>query len=114
LKTLLSYIDIYPKLKLVADFSHFCVVSESNLQDQHDLLVKIYPNIKHIHARIGFEQSPQVNHPFAPEWKNHVTQFVHWWQEIIALKDTGVWTISLYASRAIYPKTALQPMGNKP
>ncbi|WP_298136998.1 sugar phosphate isomerase/epimerase [Flavobacterium sp.] len=75
LKTLLKYIDIYPKLKLIADFSHFCVVSESNLDDQKDLLSKIYPNIKHIHARVGFEQSPQVNNPFAPEWNTHLERY---------------------------------------
>ncbi len=58
LKTLLEYLTIYPNIKLIADFSHFCVVSESNLDDQLDLLTQIYPNISHIHARIGFEQSP--------------------------------------------------------
>lgn len=88
LKSLLNYIDIFPKLKLIADFSHFCVVSESDLHDQHDLLCKIYPNIKHIHARIGFEQSPQVNNPFAPEWKNYLEQYLSWWKEIIEIQKT--------------------------
>ncbi len=86
LKTLLRYLDTYPKLKLIADFSHFCVVSESNLEDQNDLLLKIYPNIKHIHARIGFDQSPQVNNPFAPEWKNHLEKYMIWWNEIIEIQ----------------------------
>lgn len=88
LKTLLQYLEIYPNLKLIADFSHFCVVSESDLHDQHDLLCKIYPNIKHIHARIGFEQSPQVNNPFAPEWKNYLEQYLSWWKEIIEIQKT--------------------------
>ena len=115
LKTLLSYIDIYPNLTLVADFSLFCVVSESNLQDQHDLLVKIYPNINHIHARIGFEQSPQVNHPFAPEWKNHVTQFVHWWQEIIALQDKKKdATFTITPEFGPFPYMPQEPFTQKP
>ena len=83
LKTLLQYLAIFPQLKLVADLSHFCVVSESDLHDQQDLLTQIYPNIAHIHARVGFEQSPQVNNPFAPEWADHLARYQYWWREII-------------------------------
>jgi sugar phosphate isomerase/epimerase len=83
LKTLLAYLAAFPQMKLVADFSHFCVVSESDLSDQQDLLTQIYPNIQHIHARVGFEQSPQVNHPFAPEWKSTFDTFVGWWKKVI-------------------------------
>jgi sugar phosphate isomerase/epimerase len=83
LKTLLDYLAVFPELKLIADFSHFCVVSESDLSDQQELLTRIYPNIKHIHARIGFAQSPQVNHPFAPEWQTQLDQYTTWWKEII-------------------------------
>ena len=83
LKTLQWYLELFPKLSLVADFSHFCVVSESNLEDQKELLTKIYPKIKHLHARIGFEQSPQVNDPFAPEWQSYLDCYLNWWKEII-------------------------------
>jgi sugar phosphate isomerase/epimerase len=83
LKTLQRYLELFPKLSLVADFSHFCVVSESNLEDQKELLTKIYPKIKHLHARIGFEQSPQVNDPFAPEWKSYLDRYLTWWKEIL-------------------------------
>lgn len=87
LKTLLNYLAFFPDLQLVADFSHFSVVSESNLSDQQDLLEQIYPNIKHIHARIGFEQSPQVNNPFAPEWKNHLERYLVWWKQIMEVQS---------------------------
>ncbi len=83
LKTLLNYLGVFPNLKLIADLAHFCVVSESDLSDQHELLTQMYQNIQHIHARVGFEQSPQVNHPFAPEWKQHLDRYVNWWTEII-------------------------------
>jgi hypothetical protein len=76
-------LTVFPHLNLIADLSHFCVVSESNLSDQKDLLTQIYPHVRHIHARVGFEQSPQVNHPFAPEWKEHLDRYVNWWTEII-------------------------------
>ena len=111
----MSYIDIYPKLKLVADFSHFCVVSESNLQDQHDLLVKIYPNIKHIHARIGFEQSPQVNNPFAPEWKTYLEQYLSWWKEIIAIQKNNKSTIcTITPEFGPFPYMPQEPFTKKP
>ena len=87
LRTLLDYLNIFPNLELIADLSHFCVVSESDLSDQQELLTRIYPNIQHIHARVGFEQSPQVNHPFAPEWKKHLDLYTTWWKEIIALQS---------------------------
>ncbi|UJH68898.1 sugar phosphate isomerase/epimerase family protein [Allomuricauda sp. SCSIO 65647] len=79
----LKYLDVFPNLKFVGDLSHWCVVSESMLQDQADIIDKIIPRIRHIHARVGFEQSPQVNDPFVPEWKAHLDQFVKWWQSIV-------------------------------
>lgn len=115
LKTLLSYIDIFPKLKLIADFSHFCVVSESDLHDQYDLLSKIYPNIKHIHARIGFEQSPQVNNPFAPEWTNYLEQYLSWWKEIIAIQKNKKNTIcTITPEFGPFPYMPQEPFTQKP
>ncbi|MBU2870735.1 hypothetical protein [Colwellia sp. E2M01] len=37
----------------------------------------------HIHARIGFEEGPQVNDPSAPEWHDLVNIYVGWWKSII-------------------------------
>lgn len=115
LKTLISYLDIFPKINLIADFSHFCVVSESDLHDQYDLLSKIYPNIKHIHARIGFEQSPQVNNPFAPEWKTYLELYLSWWKEIIAIqknKKSVICTIT--PEFGPFPYMPQEPFTKKP
>ena len=115
LKTLVSYLDIFPKINLIADFSHFSVVSESDLHDQYDLLSKIYPNIKHIHARIGFEQSPQVNNPFAPEWKTYLEQYLSWWKEIIAIqknKKSTIYTIT--PEFGPFPYMPQEPFTKKP
>ncbi|WP_324027303.1 sugar phosphate isomerase/epimerase [Maribacter sp. BPC-D8] len=84
----LTYLQKYPKLKLVGDLSHWCVTSESMLQDQEHVLEQIFPHIIHIHARIGFEQCPQVNNPFAPEWEAYLDQFMTWWQRIIKQHQT--------------------------
>lgn len=81
--SLLTYLDRFPNLKLTGDFSHWCTVSESLLQDQEDALTRIIPHVRHIHARVGYEHSPQVNDPFAPEWKEHMDAFVSWWRQIL-------------------------------
>ena len=115
LKTLLNYIDIFPKLKLIADFSHFCVVSESDLHDQNELLCKIYPNINHIHARIGFEQSPQVNNPFAPEWNTYLEQYLGWWKEIIEIQKTRKSAIcTITPEFGPFPYMPQEPFTKKP
>ena len=89
--TLVPYVEKFPELELVGDFSHFCVVSESLLQNQQEILNKIKPHVSHIHARIGYSQGPQVNDPFAPEWANHMQIFDGWWNEIINLKKDAGW-----------------------
>jgi hypothetical protein len=70
-------------MKLVGDFSHWCNVSESMLDDQQHILKRIIPHIGHIHARVGYEHGPQVNDPFAPDWKQHLELFTSWWKEIL-------------------------------
>ena len=105
----------FPQLKLIADFSHFCVVSESNLEDQRALLEQVYPTIKHIHARIGFEQAPQVNNPFAPEWEYYLKQYTYWWKEIIAInKNRQEEYISITPEFGPYPYMPQEPFSLKP
>ena len=84
--SLIPYLIKFPELELVGDFSHFCTVSESMLQDQEDIIRQIIPHVSHIHARVGHEQGPQVNDPFAPEWQNHLAVFETWWQQILEHK----------------------------
>lgn len=81
--TTLAYLEKFPELKLVGDLSHWCVVSESMLEAQASIIKEVIPHIHHIHARIGFEQAPQVNNPFAPEWASKLKIFLHWWQQIL-------------------------------
>jgi sugar phosphate isomerase/epimerase len=115
LKTLLTYLKAFPKLKLVADLSHFCVVSESDLSDQQELLTQIYPNIQHIHARVGFEQSPQVNHPFAPEWKKHLDRYTNWWNEISQLQmQNGAAQLTITPEFGPFPYMPQAPFTQQP
>jgi hypothetical protein len=85
--TLLPYLEKFPEMELTGDLSHFCVVSESMLEDQEEILEKIFPHISHLHARVGYEQGSQVNDPKAPEWNSHISRFINWWYQIIKLKQ---------------------------
>lgn len=86
--TLIPYLERFPEMELVGDFSHFTVVGESMLEHNKELLEKIYPHVSHIHARIGYEQGPQINDPSAPEWESHSQQFLDWWKRILHVRKS--------------------------
>lgn len=77
-----EYISRFPDIKLTADFSHWCVVSESLLEDQEDTIKTIVPHCFHIHARVGNGESPQVTHPAAPENQYALKRHTQWWKLI--------------------------------
>lgn len=81
---ILPYLEKFPEMKLTADFSHWCAVSESLLQDQQEILAAVIPRVAHIHARVGYEHGPQVADPFAPEWGLHLETHIAWWKKILA------------------------------
>lgn len=114
--SLIPYLKKFPELELVGDFSHFCTVSESMLEDQEEIIQQIVPHIGHIHARIGHEQGPQVNDPFAPEWENHLLIYEKWWQSIIDFKkEKKVQSISITPEfgPAPYMPFTKAPLGNQ-
>lgn len=79
----LTYLEVFPNIQLVGDFSHWCVVSESLLQDQKEVIERVIPNITHLHARVGTEQASQVSDPFAPEWSDHLVRFTALWKSVV-------------------------------
>jgi len=80
-----NFIDAFPEIRFTADFSHFCTVSESFLEDQIDNLRKIIHRSNHIHARVGHTQGPQVSDPRLPEWATAVNHHLKWWDSIVEL-----------------------------
>lgn len=115
--TTLKYLEVFPHLKFVGDFSHWCVVSESLLQDQEEIIQRIVPNIHHLHARIGSEQASQVNDPFAPEWEFHLSNYIEIWKEVLSThSNKELYTITPefgpfpYMPRAPY---SLKPLSNQ-
>ncbi|MBT0585566.1 hypothetical protein [Alteromonas oceanisediminis] len=78
-----DYVKKRPELKQTADYSHFCCVAFTLLDDQQAALDIILPTIEHIHARVGHTESPQVSAPDAPEYADALNAHTHWWLEIL-------------------------------
>lgn len=78
-----KYLDALPELLLTADFSHWMVVHESDLSDQQININAAIERSSHIHARVGYEEGPQVTDPSAPEWKNHLDNHLNIWKKIV-------------------------------
>lgn len=69
---------------ITADFSHWTCVTESMLENFSEIVDEAILRSKHIHARVGFEEGPQVPDPRAPEWNYALDFFLNWWDKIIA------------------------------
>lgn len=77
------YLEKYPDLRITADFSHWCCVAESYLQDQQNIMDLAIARADHFHSRVGFPGGPQVNHPAAPEWREALALHCKWWDAIV-------------------------------
>lgn len=79
----MSLLDARPGLALTADFSHWCCVHESLLQDQAGRVQRAIENSHYIHARVGHPEGPQVSDPRSPEWQETLAVHVAWWQDVV-------------------------------
>jgi sugar phosphate isomerase/epimerase len=75
-------LEKFPRIKLCADYSHWVCVCERLMQTEEHLLRACASRVIHIHARVGFENGPQVSDPRAPEWRVHLETHEQWWRWI--------------------------------
>ncbi len=78
-----QFLDANPDLRIGADFSHWCNVAESLLENQEDTVNLAIARADHIHARVGFQEGPQIPDPRAPEWLDVVEKHISWWERIL-------------------------------
>lgn len=71
-----------PALKLTCDYSHWCVVCERLISTEPDVLALCAARAHHVHARVGYDQGPQVPHPAAPEFNAALAAHEQWWTQI--------------------------------
>ena len=104
-----------PELKITADFSHWTCVSETMLEDQEETIRMAIERAEHIHARVGFEEGPQVPDPRAPEWDGHLKAFVSWWQQIVdRFNSEGRDQLTITPEFGPAPYTWALPFSRKP
>ena len=78
-----------PAIVITADFSHWCNVSESLLEQQQEALDVAISRTIHIHARVGCSQSAQVSDPRADEWRGELAAHLEWWDDIVRCRLTN-------------------------
>jgi hypothetical protein len=83
----LRLLEAFPDLRLVLDLSHWVVVCERLLDDQQAILERAANACVHLHARVGFEQGPQVPDPRAPEYAAHLAAHERWWRMVWAAQE---------------------------
>lgn len=78
----LAILERLPELRLTCDFSHWVVVLERQLDDDWDAVLEVAKHAHHIHARVGYDQGPQVPHPAAPEFASALDSHQRYWEAI--------------------------------
>jgi len=75
-------VKVLPEIKLTLDISHWCVVCERLMDSEMDVIHAIKSNVHHIHARVGYDQGPQVPHPAAPEYAKELQSHQRVWETV--------------------------------
>ena len=110
-----ALVETFPSLKICADFSHWVNVCERLLTTESSQLEKVIPACLHIHARVGYEQGPQVPDPQAPEYSTQVSAHEKWWQQIWQNQnDRGMPVSTVCPEYGPVPYQHSVPFTNKP
>lgn len=113
------FLEKIPSLQITADFSHWCNVSESFLEDQEEMVNKAIEHAIHVHARVGHPEGPQVTDPRLPEWQTALHYHTIWWKNIVnhhLQSKSEILTITTEFGPAPYMPAApltLQPLADQ-
>ena len=72
----------FPALGITADFSHWVCVCERLLPNLGEIIALAAQRCRHVHARVGFAEGPQVPDPAAPEYAVELAAHEGWWEQI--------------------------------
>lgn len=110
-----DYLMAFPSLELALDLSHWVCVSESYLEDQEEAVNLAIQHSRHLHARVGFPEGPQVSDPRAPENAEALRHHLAWWDSWIAhMKQTGNQRATITPEFGPYPYMACFPFTTRP
>jgi hypothetical protein len=71
-----------PAMRVTCDFSHWCCVCERLIDSELEIIDLCAEHAHHVHARVGYDQGPQVPHPEAPEFRAALEAHERWWRRI--------------------------------
>lgn len=71
-----------PEMRLTLDISHWCAVCERLMDSEEEVIRSFLPQVFHIHARVGYDQGPQVPHPAAPEYEPALKSHQAFWEQV--------------------------------
>jgi hypothetical protein len=77
-----AMLERFADLRLCCDFSHWVCVCERLIDDQLDIIRAAASRCIHLHARVGYENGPQVPDPAAPQYAPHLEAHERWWDII--------------------------------
>jgi sugar phosphate isomerase/epimerase len=75
-------LERFDALNLCCDYSHWVCVAERLLGDCGPILELAASRCVHLHARVGYDEGPQVPDPSAPEYAAHLAAHESWWDAI--------------------------------
>lgn len=78
----LDLIRQLPEMRFTSDISHWVVGCERLLDDPADDLQPFIERVDHLQARVGYDQGPQVPHPFAPEYAAELAFHQGFWESV--------------------------------
>ncbi len=78
-----GFLERNPGLRLTLDISHWIAVAETFLQDQPQAVTLAIDRTRHIHARVGYTQGPQVADPRAPQWQEALQKHLGYWDRVV-------------------------------
>ena len=110
-----ALLDARPDARLTADFSHWCCVHESLLEDQGKAVGLAVSRTLHVHARVGHAEAPQVPDPRVEEWRPAKEAHLKWWQSIVdAKKAAGAASLTICPEFGPPPYMVTLPGTGKP
>jgi hypothetical protein len=111
----MRFLATRPRLRLTADFSHWCCVHESLLEDQEACVSVAVNRSYHIHARVGHAEGPQVPDPRDSLWERNMDAHLKWWRQIIQARQAeGSSMLSICPEFGPAPYMTLFPHTRKP
>lgn len=110
-----SVLDEFADIRLCCDFSHWVVVCERLIDDQIEIIRQCADRAIHVHARVGYNEGPQVPDPSDPLFAEELAAHERWWITVWASqRRRGVAVTTLTPEFGPPPYMQTEPFTGKP